>query len=178
MSTTIVDLLTIERHIGCMTGEIIAFGRNRRESDFAHIDVAPGRFFIETDKTGSTEWEGLLACLDDRPGLTVAVLSRADLGRGMGQVNAIAAIEAKGATIAVLPPARQSVPPLDAGALTPELERAMCVIWSNSALSEATRLARIAALPGVPRMDKNKVYYICVTKPKRAKRKALPGGEK
>lgn len=171
MSTTIVDLLTVGRHIGCMTGEIIAWGRNRMERDFAHIEVSPGRFFIETDKTGATEWENLLACLDGHPGKVVAVLSMADLGRGMGQVNAVKAIEAKGATIIVRPPEKPATPLLKDANLTPEMEAAMCAIWSNSALSEATRLARIAAIPGIPSMDKNRVYYVCVTKPKRKTRR-------
>lgn len=165
-----VDMLKNSLHIGCMKREIVAFGRNRRERDFAHLEIPVGKFFIETDKSGSAEWEALLACLHGRPGITVAVLSKADLGRGMGQVNAIRAIEERGGTVEVLPSDRQSVPPLDPGALTPEMEAEMCRIWSNSALSEATRLARIAAISGIPAMDKNRVYYICVTKPKRKAR--------
>jgi hypothetical protein len=150
-----------------MSGNMIAFGRNRRERDFAHLDIAPGRFFIETDKTSGSEWDDLLSCIDERPGLIVAVLSKADLGRGMGQVNAIKAIEERGCTIAVLPSDKPASAPLDPGKITPEMEAEMCRIWRNAALSEATRLARIAAIDGMPPLTKHQVYYLCVTKPKR-----------
>ena len=147
---------------------IIVFGRLRQERDFAHIKYEPGKVFIETKTTHGSEFEAMLNCV--RPGVIVGVVKMADLGRGMGQVNAVKAITERGGVVQVFE--RESVkdarPPKPGKlVLTDEQRDVACAIWANSAISEASRLHRIHAIDGMPQLDKNQIVYQCVTKPKR-----------
>jgi hypothetical protein len=151
-----------------MEKAIIVFGRLRQERDFAHIKYEPGKVFIETKATHGSEFEAMLNCV--RPGVIVGVLSMADLGRGMGQVNAVNAIKERGGSVQVFE--RDGVkdlkPPKPGKlALTDDQREAACAIWANSAISEASRLHRINAIDGMPQLNKNQIVYQCVTKPKR-----------
>ena len=147
---------------------IIVFGRFRQERDFAHIKYEPGRVFIENKTTHGAEFEAMLHCVRD--GVIVGVVSMADLGRGMGQVNAVKAIKERGGVVQVFE--REGVKdakPSKSGklVLTDEQRAAACTIWANSAISEASRMHRIHAIDGMPQLDKNQIVYQCVTKPKR-----------
>ena len=142
----------------------IAYGLNRREKSFAGANIEPGKYFIDTDRTGQAEREAMLLCILE--GDVVVVMSKADLGRGAGQVSIIKQIEAAGATVEVLEAAKDAPLPLSESGITGEQEEEICRIWRNRALSEATRLSRIEAYMGKP-MGKHQVYYMCVTKRKR-----------
>jgi hypothetical protein len=147
---------------------IIVFGRFRQERDFAHVKYEPGRVFIETKTTHGAEFEAMLHCVHH--GVIVGVLKMADLGRGMGQVNAVKAITDRGGVVQVFEPVAGSVPkPSKDGklVLTDQQRDAACAIWANSAITEASRLHRINAIDGMPKLEKHQIVYQCVTKPKR-----------
>lgn len=146
----------------------IAYGLNRREKSFASANIERGKFFIDTDNTKQLEREAMLHCV--RPGVTVVVMAKKDLGTGAGQVSIIKAIEAAGGTVEVLEGVKDAPPPLSETEMNAAQEAEICRIWGNKALSEATRLIRIAECLGKP-MEKAQVYYLCVTKPKRKKAK-------
>ncbi|MGL4490531.1 MAG: hypothetical protein ACRCU5_13925 [Rhizobiaceae bacterium] len=142
----------------------IAYGLNRREKDFAGLEIVTGKYFIDTDTTDQSEREAMLHCVSN--GVTVVVLSMVDLGRGAGQVSIVKAIDAAGGKVLLVegrdgPPAT-----LAEKGFTADQEAQMCRLWGNKALSEATRLVRIQEAFGHP-VGKAQVYYICVTKPKR-----------
>jgi len=145
----------------------IAIGLNRKEKDFDGMGISAGKFFIGDKNNIDDEKEAALFCI--RPGVEVVVLSKADLGRGMGQVNYIKAIEKAGGVLIVCEAVQASPEPLSADSLTIEQTSRICKIWGNNALSEATRLARIGEIKP---MSKNQVHYLCVTKPKRLVEKA------
>lgn len=147
----------------------IAYGLNRREKEFAGMDIYPGKFFIDTKESGQAEREAMLLCV--KPGVTVVVLSMADLGRGAGQVSIVKAIEAAGGTVEAREPLRPVSVPLPEKGLASEQEAEICRIWCNKALSEETRLIRIREFLGRD-IAKAQVYYICVTKKKRLVEKA------
>ena len=110
----------------------------------------------------------MLHCV--HPGVVVGVVKMADLGRGMGQVNAVKAITERGGVVQVFErEGVKDVKPSKPGklVLTDEQRAAACAIWGNSAISEASRLHRIHAIDGMPQLDKNQIVYQCVTKPKR-----------
>lgn len=144
----------------------IAYGLNRREKSFATANITPGKFFIDTDNSKQLEREAMLHCV--RPGVTVVVMAKKDLGTGAGQVSIIKAIEAAGGSVEVLEGAKDAPPPLSETEMNAAQEAEICRIWGNKALSEATRLIRIEEYLGKP-MEKAQVYYVCVTKPKRKK---------
>ena len=74
-----------------------AYGYNRKEKDFANLNISDGKIWIDNKLTGLEQRMDML--LSIREGVTVVLLSMADLGKGKSQLKAIAAIEATGATI-------------------------------------------------------------------------------
>lgn len=147
----------------------IAFGLNRREKEFSGLDIYPGKFFIDTKESGQLEREAMLHTV--KKGVTVVVLSMADLGRGAGQVSIVKAIESAGGSIEVREAPKLASQPLPEKGLTDAQEAEICRVWGNKALSEETRLIRIKEFMG-HEIAKAQVYYICVTKLKRAAAKA------
>ena len=143
----------------------IAIGLNRKEKDFVGIDISAGKFFIGDKNNIEAEKEAALFCV--RPGVEAVVLSKADLGRGMGQVNYIKAIEKAGGVLIVHEGKKEVSEPLASDSLTTDQTNQICNIWGNSALSEATRLARIG---DIKPLNKNQVHYLCVTKPNRQRK--------
>lgn len=150
----------------------IAIGLNRKEKDFAGMGISAGKFFIGDKHNIDAEKEAALFCI--RQGVEVVVLSKADLGRGMGQVNYIKAIEKAGGVLSVCEGDAQTHEPFSADSLTIDQTSQICNIWGNNALSEATRLARIG---DIKPMSKNQVHYLCVTKKKRAAEKPITKGD-
>ena len=150
----------------------IAIGLNRKEKDFDGMGISAGKFFIGDKNNIDAEKEAALFCI--RPGVEVVALAKADLGRGMGQVNYINAIEKAGGVLSVREGGTQSHEPLSADSLTSDQTSRICSIWGNNALSEATRLARIG---DIKPMSKNQVHYLCVTKKKRAAEKPITKGD-
>lgn len=163
MSSGIVDKLKLVCDMVFMK---IAYGLNRREKQFVGLDIVPGKYFIDTDETKQSEREAMLRCVVD--GVTVVVLSMADLGRGAGQASIVKAIEEAGGKVLLVEGRDGPLSPLVSKGLTPEQEEQMCRLWGNKALSEATRLVRIQEAFGKP-IGKAQVYYVCVTKKKRNK---------
>lgn len=138
------------------------------------MDIYPGKFFIDTKESGQAEREAMLLCV--KPGVTVVVLSMADLGRGAGQVSIVKAIEAAGGAVEASEALRPATVPLPEKGLTSDQEAEMCRVWGNKALSEETRLIRIREYLGRD-IAKAQVYYLCVTKPKRAAKKPIKKGD-
>ena len=155
-----------------MEEKIIAYGVKRKEREFSHVPYMDGQIYIDTDQSLEAEREILLDLVEDKAPhykIVIAVLETKDFGRGIGYKSFVKAVESRGGTVKLYPPKASAKAKKETGnpILTDEQTDKVCVVWANNGLSEASRIARINNLEGVPKLDKSQIYYVCVTKPKR-----------
>jgi len=77
------------------------YGYNRKEKDFDDLNISKDKIFIDNKFSGLQARLDMLLSFRGHKGITVVLLSMADLGNGKSQLKAVAAIEAAGATIEV-----------------------------------------------------------------------------
>lgn len=139
----------------------LAYGRDRKASQFKAYDIAPNQFFLDVGDEVE-EFEYLLNAL--RGGEVVVILSRRDLGIGAQISKREASIAERGATIELRDPPNNK-PKKASKRFSDEETEIVCKIWANEIMPGASKLERIYEITG-KRKSRADVYYWCVTRPK------------
>lgn len=150
-----VELLIIICNITSMR---LAYGYNRKEKDFAELNITAGKFFLDNKHSGFGERLDMIKCC--REGVTVVVLSMADFGKGRSQNKIVNAIKGTGASLEVV---EGNTPKGDAGRPgtvnfdTDEDLKEALFIWS--AMPDKAALAEIGKRFG-KWPDRNRMNYL------------------